>query len=63
MTVEDSYENFVNVWVVPSAGDYNKTEGLCGVWDGNSDNDLTNPSGTVVVDSSDRPNDYLQTWR
>ena len=63
MIVEESYSSFINLWIVPSAADYNRTQGVCGPWDGDVSNELTNPSGVVIIDDALKPNDYLATWR
>ncbi|XP_078312035.1 von Willebrand factor D and EGF domain-containing protein-like [Crassostrea virginica] len=65
VTVKDSYQAFINIFIYPSAADFNKTEGLCGTYDGNQDNDLLGPDGVItkVPDPGKRPDGYSIKWR
>ena len=49
---------------VPSQ-DYNKTEGLCGTYDDNWQNDLKFQNSQRVADKNDDDelNDFVQSWR
>ncbi|KAK7469526.1 hypothetical protein BaRGS_00036472, partial [Batillaria attramentaria] len=55
--------NYLNVWMKPTAADMNRTEGLCGVYDGNMDNDLTLVNGSISTDTSSRPDAFSLNWR
>ena len=49
---------------VPSQ-DFGKTEGLCGTYDDNSNNDLKHQNSQTVANWNDDAelNDFVQSWR
>lgn len=58
--VKDSYEDYINVYVVPSTADEGLTEGLCGMYDGTGDNDLLY-NGTIYAVADAKA--YALNWR
>ncbi|XP_064631285.1 uncharacterized protein LOC135489721 [Lineus longissimus] len=58
-----AHGNFINIWVSPSAADYNQTEGLCGLYDQNRRNDLVKPDGSIVWPIRGRPDAFSLSWR
>ncbi|XP_041370718.1 uncharacterized protein LOC121384400 [Gigantopelta aegis] len=54
---------FINVWIIASPADFENTKGLCGTFDGDTKNDLTNPDGTVYRTRLRQPDEYSLKWR
>ena len=44
------YSGFINVEVYPATSDFNKSEGLCGVFDGDKSNDRQVRPGSTQTD-------------
>ncbi|XP_033756295.1 uncharacterized protein LOC117339040 [Pecten maximus] len=63
--LQNDQGRFMNIFIEASVLDVNKTDGLCGKYDGISSNDLVSADGTTytVSNSADRPNDFSRTWR
>lgn len=40
--------NYLNVWVTPSTADYERSEGLCGLYDHDKSNDLVDKNGKIL---------------
>ncbi|XP_041368567.1 uncharacterized protein LOC121382945 isoform X2 [Gigantopelta aegis] len=55
-------KNFMNVWFKASAVDYAHTEGLCGTFDGNKNNDLQTRDVHEIVGGI-YPNKFSLSWR
>lgn len=58
----------MNIYVTAPEEDYGATQGLCGTFDGNIDNDLTHKSGVVdtfpsTVTHSWEPSNFVESWR
>ncbi|KAJ8316790.1 hypothetical protein KUTeg_004694 [Tegillarca granosa] len=56
-------QNFLNVWIKPSAADYKKTKGLCGSFNDDKNDDLTLANGTLYTGPTSRPYDFSKSWR
>ncbi|CAH1783178.1 unnamed protein product [Owenia fusiformis] len=60
-------EQLINVWVIPSPADWKNTMGLCGLYNGNSADDLMLPNGTIYSGEGDQPTEqpmpFLESWR
>ncbi|XP_021344759.1 von Willebrand factor D and EGF domain-containing protein-like, partial [Mizuhopecten yessoensis] len=56
---------YMNVYIEASVLDLNKTDGLCGKYDGLKADDLVGADGTIysVTDAADQPNDFSRSWR
>ncbi|XP_029649426.2 uncharacterized protein LOC115223143 [Octopus sinensis] len=54
---------FINIWVHPSPADMEKTEGLCGSFDGNKNNDLLMSNGKILFERGKRPDEFSLSWR
>ncbi|CAG5116409.1 unnamed protein product, partial [Candidula unifasciata] len=57
------YKNFLNVWVQATGASFNKTEGLCGTFDGKDSNDLQLADGNVSAETGRKPNNFSLSWR
>ncbi|XP_035827995.1 uncharacterized protein LOC118477191 [Aplysia californica] len=55
--------DFLNVWIQPSAADFNSSRGLCGTYNKESDDDLTLPSGSIYPGDERQPNSFSLSWR
>ena len=60
--VTNSGGRALNVYIQAPEDDFGATEGLCGTFDGNIDNDLKGRDGTVETFSS-RPQNFVESWR
>nr|XP_034327587.1 uncharacterized protein LOC105328884 [Crassostrea gigas] len=56
-------QRFLNVKVVASTFDFNQTEGLCGTFDGNRNNDLMKRDGDLYTRGGKQPNEFSLSWR
>jgi hypothetical protein len=54
---------FLNVWIQPSAADFNTSRGLCGIYNRNGDDDLSFFSGIIYTGGEKQPNDFSRSWR
>ena len=61
--VRKSVSSFINVWVVASGSAFNNTEGLCGSFDENRDNDLTLKNGQVVNKQDGFADQFSLEWQ
>lgn len=62
----DVYQNrLLNVWITAPEDDFGATQGLCGTFDGNRDNDLKHPDGTVdkIQTARMQANSFVESWR
>ena len=62
VSVTNSGGRYMNVYINAPEDDYQKTEGLCGNFDGRRDNDLTARNGHVYR-WSHNGNSFADTWR
>ncbi|XP_052784032.1 von Willebrand factor D and EGF domain-containing protein-like [Mya arenaria] len=55
----------LNVHITAPEVDFSGTEGLCGFFDGNRDNDLTYPTGKIATFPTNRSqnNNFVESWR
>ncbi|XP_035829885.1 uncharacterized protein LOC106014199 isoform X2 [Aplysia californica] len=65
MEVRSSVDASMNLYLKPSAVDIGKTSGLCGVFDGNSTNDLLGANDVLysVTDPQEEPDTFSNTYR
>ena len=49
--------SWLNVYITPSFVDWQQTEGLCGTYNGNWRDDLTDRNGNIVDQS-----DFIKSW-
>ena len=61
--IEDSYDQFINIHVSPGAEDFNRTSGLCGLYDNSMHEDLIGSDGVLAVFDGTYVNDFAETWR
>ena len=61
ISIENGFQNFLNMIITSSPEDWLNTEGLCGYYDGNAarDADLINLDGTA----STQTDPFAVTWR
>lgn len=62
ITIQSSARPFLNIWVKPSSLDYSQTEGLCGVYDRNRNNDVLYNSGRPYPSNVREPNEFSMKW-
>ncbi|KAH9523928.1 hypothetical protein Btru_047521 [Bulinus truncatus] len=54
---------FLNVWIEPSALDFNSTSGLCGTYNGKESDDYMMPGGVEYTSDLREPNNFSLSWR
>ncbi|GAB1607640.1 hypothetical protein Ahia01_001047900 [Argonauta hians] len=54
---------FLNIMMKPSSLDYNSTQGLCGTYDTDLENDLLMSNGIVSTSKEQKPNKFSLSWR
>ena len=62
VTVTNSGNRGLNIYITAPEDDYGATQGLCGTFDGRIDNDLTDKNGHVNRWST-RPKSFVESWR
>ncbi|XP_033756293.1 uncharacterized protein LOC117339037 [Pecten maximus] len=55
--------HYLQVWIEPSSTDFNKTQGLCGTFDGEKNNDLEKKDKVVYTAPGLRPDPFILSWR
>ncbi|CAH1784921.1 unnamed protein product, partial [Owenia fusiformis] len=67
ITIEQTYGHFINVYVTGGAGDFDNTEGLCGTFNDNPQDELMMRDGTIYrgpgSDRGGQPKAFSQEWR
>ncbi|CAH1784930.1 unnamed protein product, partial [Owenia fusiformis] len=65
--IEQSYGHFINVYVTGGAGDFDNTEGLCGTFNDNPQDELMMLDGSIYQgpgsDRGGQPKLFNQEWR
>ncbi|XP_033756294.1 uncharacterized protein LOC117339038 [Pecten maximus] len=56
-------QGYLNVFMHASALDFNQTVGLCGTFNGDKEDDLTLPDGTVDPSDARKPDSFSLQWR
>ncbi|XP_052098806.1 uncharacterized protein LOC127733493 [Mytilus californianus] len=62
ITIQSSGTQFINIWINPSSVDRGQTEGLCGSYDGNRNNDVFYPSNGRP-DNNKNPTRFCMKWK
>ncbi|ESO81961.1 hypothetical protein LOTGIDRAFT_170497 [Lottia gigantea] len=62
VTVKSSYLSFINIWLKASAVDYGQSQGLCGIYNRNKKDDLTDSSGKLIT-SGRYLKQFCESWR
>ncbi|KAL3863376.1 hypothetical protein ACJMK2_005133 [Sinanodonta woodiana] len=62
ISVQNSFQSFINIWIMGSATDWRNTTGLCGIFDGNHGNDLTDSRGLAYRYGTNLYN-FLISWK
>ncbi|XP_053403264.1 von Willebrand factor D and EGF domain-containing protein-like [Mercenaria mercenaria] len=58
-----AYETFLVIFAHSAKEDFNATRGLCGIFDGNIDNDLTRPNLHVDLFPPNFQDPFADSWR
>ncbi|XP_064632393.1 uncharacterized protein LOC135490806 [Lineus longissimus] len=62
LTVQNSYQQFVNIWVKPAVGDFGQTDGLCGTFNKKRDDDGRDKTGKIHR-LTGQPHNFFKTWK
>ncbi|KAK3600843.1 hypothetical protein CHS0354_014207 [Potamilus streckersoni] len=62
ISIQNSYQSFINIWIMGSATDWRNSTGLCGNFDGSHGNDLIYSRGQAHVYGSNLYS-FLMSWK